>query len=127
MPALRDRIGVLRAKFVEAQLASERADPITFMPEIDNSAAFRLLAHAEFEDYLETKARDGLASIEAAFRGGQNTVRQNLSVLVIAMLLSKQLRFELPNWPTDVAELLRVAREWVGKNNGIKDASFTIL
>jgi len=127
MPALRARIGVLRSKFVDAQLATERADPLTFVPDIDNLAAFRLLAHAEFEDYLETKARDGLGSIEAAFRSGQNTVRQNLSVLVIAISLARQLRFELPNWPTDVAELLRAAREWIGKNNGIKDASFTML
>lgn len=127
MPALRTRIGVLRAKYVDAQLATERADPLTFVPDIDNLAAFRLLAHAEFEDYLETKARDGLAGIEAAFRSGQNTVRQNLSVLVIAMSLEKQLRFELPDWPTDVVGLLRTAREWIGKNNGIKDASFTML
>lgn len=127
MPALRGRIGVLRAKFVDAQLATERADPLAFVPDIDNLVAFRLLAHAEFEDYLETKARDGLASMEAAFRSGQNTVRQNLNALVIAMSLAKPLRFEPPNWPTDVAELLRAAREWIGKNNGIKDASFTML
>lgn len=127
MPALRGRIEALRAKFVEAQLSAERADPLTFVPDIDNLAAFRLLAHAEFEDYLETKARDGLASMEAAFRGGQNTVRQNPNMLVIAMSLGKQLRFEPPTWPTDVTELLRAAREWIGKNNGIKDASFTML
>jgi hypothetical protein len=127
MPALRARIEVLRAKFVDAQLATERADPLNFEPDIDNLAAFRLLAHAEFEDYLETKAREGIASIETAFRNGQNTVRQNLTVLVIALSLAKQLRFELPNWPTDVADLLRAAREWISKNNGIKDASFTTL
>ena len=127
MPALRGRIGVLRAKFVDAQLAAERADPLTFVPDVDNLAAFRLLAHAEFEDYLETKARDGLASMEEAFRSGQNTVRQNLNVLVIAISLAKQLRLEPPNWPGDVGELLRTAREWIGKNNGIKDTSFTML
>ncbi|MGN8004869.1 hypothetical protein ACTJKQ_16950 [Acidovorax sp. 22279] len=127
MPALRARIVVLRAKFVDAQLATERTDPLNFVPDIDSLAAFRLLAHAEFEDYLETKAREGIASIETAFRNGQNTVRQNISVLVIAMSLPKQLRFEPPNWPADVAELLRAAREWIGKNNGIKDASFTML
>lgn len=127
MPALRARIEVLRAKFVDAQLTTERADPLNFVPDIDNLAAFRLLAHAEFEDYLETKAREGIASIDAAFRNGQTTVRQNLSVLVIAMSLAKPLRFEPQNWPTDVAELLRAAREWIGKNNGIKDASFTML
>lgn len=127
IPALRTRIAALRAKFVDAQLATERADPLTFTPDIDNLAAFRLLAHAEFEEYLETKARDGLHDIEVAFRRGQNTVRQNLNVLVIAISLSRQLRFELPDWSTDVTELLRAAREWIAKNNGIKDASFTML
>ncbi len=127
IPALRARIAALRTKFVDAQLATERADPLSFTPDRDNLAAFRLLVHAEFEDYLETKARDGLVDIETAFSGGQNTVRQNLNVLVIAMLLSHQLRFELPNWKMDVNELLRAARQWIGKNNGIKDASFTML
>lgn len=127
IPALKARIAALREKFVAAQLAIERVDPLTFVPDVDNLAAFRLLAHAEFEDYLETKARDGLAEIEAAFRGGQNAVKQNLNILVIAMALSRPLRLELPNWQTDVEEVLRAAREWIGKNNGIKDASFTML
>lgn len=127
MPALRARIRTLQAKYVDPQLAAERANPLTFMPDVDNLAAFRLLAHAEFEEYLERKARDGLASIDAAFRSGQNTVRQNISVLVIAMSLSKQLRFELTYWSADVTDLLRSARDWIGKNNGIKDASFTML
>lgn len=127
IPTLRARISALKSKFVDAQLATERADPLTFTPDIDNLAAFRLLAHAEFEDYLETKARDGLVEIELAFRGGQNTVRQNLNVLVIAMSLSRPLRFELHDWSTEVNELIRAAREWIGKNNGIKDASFTML
>lgn len=127
IPALKARIAVLRKKFVDAQLAAERVDPLTFTPDIDNLAAFRLLAHAEFEDYLETKARDGLTDIEAAFRSGQNAVKQNLNILVIAMLLSRPLRFELPNWRIDVIDLLRAAKEWIGKNNGIKDSSFTML
>ena len=127
MPALRARIIALRAKFLDAQLAAERNDPLTFVPDIDNLAAFRLLAHAEFEDYLETKAREGLTSIETAFRNGQDTVRQNVSVLVIAISLSKPLRLVLPHWPADVTELLRTARDWIAKNNGIKDASFTML
>ncbi len=127
MPALRARIIALRAKFLDAQLAAERNDPLTFVSDIDNLAAFRLLAHAEFEDYLETKARDGLTSIETDFGKGQNTVRGNVSVLVIAISLSKPLRLESPHWPNDVTELLRTARDWIAKNNGIKDASFTML
>ena len=127
MPALKARIVALRAKFVDAQLATERADPLGFSPDTDGLAAFRLLAHAEFEDYLETKARDGLTTMEAGFRGGASTIRQNLSVLVIALVLPRQVRFELAHWTTDVIDLINAAREWIGKNNGIKDVSFTML
>ncbi|WP_163316732.1 hypothetical protein [Crenobacter caeni] len=107
-------------------MAAERHDPLTFEPDIDNLAAFRLLAHAEFEDYLETKARDGLTSIETAFSNNQK-VSGNVSLLVIAISLSKSLRLESPHWSSDVTELLRTARDWINKNNGIKDASFTML
>lgn len=127
LPALRARIATLRGKYVAAQLAAQRADPLAYVPDTDNLAAFRLLAHAEFEEYLETKARDGLSAIESAFNGGRVAVRDNLSLLVIARALDRELRFETRHWAGDVRDTLRTAREWISKNNGIKDVSFTML
>lgn len=124
---LHTRIAVLRHKYIETQLAAERADPLGFVADMDHLAAFRLLAHAEFEDYLEAKARDGLAAVEAALGAGQTAVRDNLSLLVIANVLGHELRFETRYWDADARRILRAGREWIAQNNGIKDASFTML
>ena len=64
-----------------AQVAAQRADPLGYVADADALAAFRLLAHAEFEEYLERKATDGLAALEAAFRCGQTSVRLNPNIV----------------------------------------------
>jgi hypothetical protein len=127
MPALRERIAVLRAKYLDVQLAAERADPVAFVPDVDDMAAFRLLTHAEFEEYLESKARDGLAAVEFTFKAGRTAVRDNLLVLVVARALGKDIRLDTRYWATDVLDTIKQAQEWIVKNNGIKDASFGML
>lgn len=124
---MKTRVGELQAKFVGAQLAEELADPVGYTADPVALAAFRLLVHAEIEEYLEAKAREGINSIRASFAAGARSVRDNLSVVVIARLLDVQLRFDPTNWETDVASVLRAAEDKCNDNNGIKEGSFTLL
>lgn len=127
MSALRARVRDLRAKFVDAHIVAERADPLTYAADTDDLAAFRLLVHAELEEYLETKARDGLKAMESAFTAGQSLVRANANLLVIARALKSELRFDAANWTKDARATFKAANDWIADNNGIKDASFTML
>ncbi|MBR8213953.1 MULTISPECIES: hypothetical protein [Burkholderia cepacia complex] len=127
MPALKARVAELQAKFVDTHLRAEHADPLNYAANADDLAAFRLLIHGELEEYLENKAREGLAAMEAAFNSGRKSVRDNLSLIVIARVLKLELRFESVHWPHDIRDILLAAREWISKNNGIKEASFTML
>ena len=79
---LSSRIEALRDKFVRDQLTAESADPAGFTPDPDRLAAFRLLTHAEFEDFLEAKAREGLDALEHSFNGGASSIRANVSLLI---------------------------------------------
>ncbi|MGY4832239.1 hypothetical protein [Burkholderia pyrrocinia] len=126
-PALEDRISKLKQKFIEDQLEKEKADPLTFEADLDKLAAFRLLAHAEFEEYLENKAKEGIEAIRAAFRGGAKSIKANLFVLVIAAALGKTLRFDPTYWGEDVEQTIKDALDWIADNNGIKETSFTKL
>ncbi|MGT0196920.1 hypothetical protein ACVHYJ_33430 [Burkholderia pyrrocinia] len=126
-PGLEARIKALKEKFIEDQLEQEKADPLTFEADLDKLAAFRLLVHAEFEEYLESKAKEGIETVRSAFRGGATTVKANLSVLVIASVLGKALRFDPASWAEDVEQTIKDAFDWIADNNGIKEASFTKL
>jgi hypothetical protein len=126
-PILEARIKTLKEKFIEDQLEQEKADPLTFEADLDKLAAFRLLAHAEFEEYLESKAKEGIEAVRAAFRGGATTVKANLFLLVIATVLGKTLRFDPTSWADDAEQTIKDAFDWIANNNGIKEASFTKL
>lgn len=126
-PVLERRIETLKDKFIKEQLEQELADPLGFEADLDKLAAFRLLVHAEFEEYLESKAKEGIEAIQTAFRGGVTTVRANVPILVVAATLGKTLRFDPAFWATDVAQTIREALDWIVDNNGIKEASFTKL
>lgn len=117
----------LRAKFVNHHITAEISDPLAYVADTEDLAAFRLLVHAELEEYLESKARDGLDAMEAAFNGGLTSVRDNAGLLVIARMLELELRFDAAHWTTDIRATLRAARDWIAENNGIKESSFTML
>lgn len=124
---LEGRIGTLKGKFIKDQLEQEFADPLGFDADLDKLAAFRLLAHAEFEEYLENKAKEGIEAIQTAFRGGATKVRANVPILVVAATLGKTLRFDPAFWTTDVTQTIKDAFDWIADNNGIKESSFTKL
>ena len=121
--SLEARVVALKEKFVRDQLDAEVADP-SFSADLDRLAAFRLLTHAEFEDYLEGKAREGLDKLERDLKAGTTAVRDNLSLIVIGAVLGKTAKFEGQLWVDFAHEALAAAREVVSKNNGIKAGSF---
>ena len=126
-PALEGRIATLKEKFIKDQIEQELVDPLGFEADLDKLAAFRLLAHAEFEEYLENKAKEGIEAIQTAFRSGATAVRANVPILVVAVTLGKTLRFDPAFWATDVAQTIKEALGWIADNNGIKEGSFTRL
>ena len=67
---LQRRIDELSQKFIDDQVEAERLDPTTFQPDLDRLAAYRLLVHAELEDFLEAKAKERLAAITALISSG---------------------------------------------------------
>ena len=123
---LESRVNELKEKFVRDQVEAEAADP-GFVADLDRLAAFRLLVHAEIEEYLESKAREGLDALEKAFKGGGQTVRANLCLMVMGAMLGKIARFDTARWSAYAAEVLSAARTAIKENNGIKQASFLQL
>lgn len=122
------RVKELIAKFVSDQIADESADPIGFAADLDKLAAFRLLAHAEVEEFLEGKAREGLAALTSVLDTPGFTVRSIPGVFTLASALGTSLAI---SWPYDPAAFLKDARRLLGAaekvisdNNGVKGPSF---
>jgi len=128
---LEQRLNELSQKFVNDQAVAEHSDPTTFQPDLDRLAAYRLLVHAELEDFLEAKAAQHLTSIMALISAGSAWMRQAPSLIALAIAV------EQPTPPTSLADttrfityvhgLLTAARKAVENNNGIKSQSFVLL
>jgi len=133
-PHFRDleaRVGSLTAKFVSDQIVGEAADPAGFAPDIDRLAAFRLLAHAEVEEFLEAKAKEGLVALNASLLAPGATLRSVMAVFPLACAV--ELPFSVA-WPFDATafrdhagRVLRVSEDAIAKNNGVKGGSFFLL
>ncbi|WP_313380805.1 hypothetical protein [Achromobacter insolitus] len=124
---LNARLKDIKRKFLAHQLREEKKGLGTFTADPRRIAAFRLLVHAELEEYLETKGRDGLRKIKDNFAAGKKTVRENVQLFVIARAIDHDLNFKADTWEKDVAEVCRLAEDWISKNNGIKYRSFVNL
>lgn len=127
---LSDRVTALLQKFVADQIADEKANPLTFQPDLDRLAAFRLLVHAEIEDFLEAKAKDNIAVL-AASMNAPPWVRRFPELLALAMILKKApptgQEFDLQRFTTFIHELVAGATTAISENNGIKSPSFLLL
>src|SRR5690242_6214582 len=93
---LETRFNALKVKFLDPQLALEHANPLTFQVDTDQLAAFRLLVHAEFEEYLERKARDGLSAIQNKLSVRPFAVTSCAPLYPLGMYFGKPLVFECP-------------------------------
>lgn len=128
---LQQRVDELLGKFVDDQVQDELANPTTFQPDLDRLAAFRLLVHAEFEDFLESRAKDNIALIGARLIAGQNWMRQSPELLALAIGLKRGLPqedvFDSTRYSNFVRELLNSAGTAISDNNGVKSQSFALL
>lgn len=128
---LAERLTALAQKFIDDQVQAEIADPTTFQPDIDRLAAFRLLIHAEIEDFLEAKAKDNLQAIAQRMTTGLPWMRQSPELLPIAIALKRAApqedTLDVQRHANFVHDLLGAARGAITDNNGIKTPSFALL
>ncbi|MGB7481355.1 MAG: hypothetical protein WA924_13600 [Burkholderiaceae bacterium] len=112
-------------------MQDERTNPATFQPDLDRLAAYRLLVHAEIEDFLESKAKDNIAAISARRIASPTWIRQSPELLALAIGLKRVLPqddvLDLTRYSNYVGELLATAKRAISDNNGIKSQSFVLL
>ena len=135
---LEARCNHLIQRFIDPAIAAEqaalRAGEAVPAPDFDDFSAFRLLTHAELEGYFELKARDTLATLDAAFKSGQ-VLTSSFAVLIF---LHQWKDRRQPTWPSAPAddhaylkhlaqEALGYGRQFLAANNGIKEASIQVL
>lgn len=127
---LKRRCEELIVKFLEPEIVAEQADPLTFVPDLDRLAAFRLLFHAEVETFLEEKAKEGLSSLERDIASGR-WGRANPNALALYLRCGPYLSKPSDADATSLAEhfggVIAAARSLVSDNNGIKEKSFVML
>lgn len=125
---LHNRITLLENKFMADQVEAETLDPSGFVPDIERIAAFRLLAHAEFEDYLEKKAKAWISNRESLVKTKSYSATAILDMFPISQILNEKIQlhspFDLDKFSDQVFIILRTAREMINDNNGIKSDSF---
>ena len=128
---LSERVEALSEKFVNDQVANELADPIGFQPDLDRLAAYRLLVHAEIEQFLEAKATENILEIKALAAGSTAWMRAKPALLLLAIALSRPLpsheNLDVTKFGVYVRELIAGAKSAISENNGVKSASFLKL
>ncbi|GEM_PF-1794089 len=130
---LETRVEELKKKFMASQLQDEKQDPVAFLPDLEFSAAYKLLVHAEIQDYLEKKARKGLSLIEADVNANGLSTSYFKIVIAIAIPFMNDLKIKISHplnekdFKDAVKSILEKARYFINNNNGIKNKSFTML
>ena len=128
---LSKRLNDLEMKFVSDQIQAEVANPATFQPDLDRLAAFRLLIHAEIEDFLEAKARDNVQVVKSRITSGGAWMRAAPELLPLAIAFKRGLPQEDTLDPQRHAnfatELMNAASGFISDNNGVKTHAFTTL
>jgi hypothetical protein len=123
--ALEERIENLASRFLDPQIPNEPSPG--FNPDLDAIAAFRLLAHAEFEDWLESLAKEELDQLTKDVASGL-AIRKSHRLLVLAQSFQRPCSLELPFDPgrfkSEALSVLAAATSFLSDNNGIKAGSF---
>ena len=126
---LKERLEILKEKFLDSQLAIEGNDPLTFQSDFDQLAAFRLLFHAEVEGFLEAKAKENMDRISSSLTSPK-WIRQYPELLSLAFALKKQAphdELDTTKFNNFVQTLVSSANQSIKDNNGIKSPSFILL
>lgn len=129
---LEARLTDLRVKFLDVQINAETANPTTFSPDLDSIAAFRLLMHAEIEDFLERKAKENLDRINSQLVGSATgSSRAFPELFYIATVTNRPLdpahAFDAAALKGHITSMIGTARGIIKENNGIKEGSFNTL
>lgn len=129
--ALEARINELINKFIQDQINDEQAEPLTYTPDPDKLAAFRLLAHAELEEFIETKAKHSLIAKRQIITAGNFKTREHPEIFAISSILDYKLPTEHPfdtaKFIKSIEDLIKAAERTISDNNGIKASSFQKL
>jgi len=128
---LEARVSILVQTFLADQIADERLDPTGFTPNPERLAAFRLLAHAEFEEFIESKAREGLARLSGLAASANFRLKDMHQLLAIAHYLQFDIGmaepFDKARYISKSSKLITTAKQKISDNNGIKTRSFLML
>lgn len=129
--SLQERFERLESTFLSAQLEAESREPLTFEVDTDQLAAFRVLIHAEIEDYLERKARESIVKLKAKVDPKSFKIKSNIDLFLLASVFGLDLQIRVPydakSLQASVNKLIRGIEEFVSGNNGIKEGSFVKL
>ncbi|MCS4312950.1 hypothetical protein M2397_003253 [Pseudomonas sp. BIGb0381] len=129
---LETRLTDLRVKFLDDLIKIENANPGQFTPDLDSIAAFRLLMHAEIEDFLERKAKENLDKISlqlVSSKVGSSRFFPELFYIatVVNKPLSSEHAFDVTAFKGYVTQMIGSAKGFIKDNNGIKEGSFNVL
>ncbi|WP_124644459.1 hypothetical protein [Aquitalea sp. FJL05] len=129
---LKARLSDLKLKFLDDQINAEIANPTTFSPDLDKIAAFRLLMHAEIEDFLERKAKENLDNINyQLIQPGTGSSRSFPELFYISIAAKHPLdpahAFDEKSLKGHISNMLGTARGIIRENNGIKEGAFNML
>lgn len=129
---LETRLTDLRVKFLDAQINDETANPTTFSPDLDSIAAFRLLMHAEIEDFLERKAKENLDRIDFQLvKSTAGSSRIFPELFYIATVANRPLTpkcvFDVVSLKQHISDMIGAAKGLIKENHGIKESSFSTL
>lgn len=128
---LQERLAKLEITFLGNQITAELEDPLTFTADLDQIAAFRVLVHAEIEDYLERKAKESIAALKARVKPDGFSIKSNIELFLLANVFGCELLVPTPYdtkaLVASVGKLLSEMERFVSGNNGIKEGSFVKL
>lgn len=120
----------LERAFLHTQLELEANNPLTFEADSDQIAAFRVLVHAEIEDYLERKAHEFVQLLRSKV-SPSFSIKENAEVFLLANAFGIPLPINIPFDPSSmkksIGKVLIGLEEFISGNNGIKEASFVKL
>lgn len=125
---LEKRFQVIYDKFLKPSVEAELADKINYKADVEGIAAFRLLFHAEVEDYLERKASEARNKLDLDFRSKSYV----FSLSDYPNLLYLAWKLKVPFERVDEkklfwTELNNMLAEKISDNNGVKSESFRFL
>jgi hypothetical protein len=128
--ALSARIADLATRFVNFDIPLDRdATP----HELDMIASFKLLAHAEFETFIESRIRDTIRTGVSIWKTDKRTTRALFGLLLrwYPYFENERNPYFLPKAFLEISQLLdnlvRNAEQEISDNNGIKKDAFSRL